>query len=184
MCNMLAKGFFLLLYLTLSFQPILKGSDSLTVHLFLLDECKICRSYFPILNTLHTQYNNQGVGFIGYFPNFSSKKANIDQLRKVFGIPYPLKTDYFKGKAKHFGATVTPEVFLVREPEGEVIYRGRIDNSYARIGVKRGVVTTHDLDSAIKAALAGREIPVDSTNAVGCFINFNDMINLSSSQEK
>jgi hypothetical protein len=51
----------------------------------------------------------------------------------------------------------------------QVVYRGRIDDQYAP-GINRTTVSQHDLRNAIEETLAGKEITVTSTEAVGCMI--------------
>ncbi len=67
------------------------------------------------------------------------------------------------------GATVTPEA-AVFTPAGEMIYRGRIDDTVPQYGKARSAPTTRDLENALTAALAGRPVPNPRTTAVGCFI--------------
>jgi hypothetical protein len=67
------------------------------------------------------------------------------------------------------GVTITPEVAVVTA-DGRVAYRGRIDDSYPQIGVKRRSPTQRDLRAALSALLAGRQAPTPRTKAVGCEI--------------
>jgi len=67
---------------------------------------------------------------------------------------------------------VTPEaaVFVPGGPRARLVYRGRIDDRYVAFGRVRAAPTTHDLEDAVAATLAGRPVPHDVTPAVGCFI--------------
>src|SRR5262249_13877749 len=47
-------------------------------------------------------------------------------------------------------------------------YRGRIDNAYHARLRKNPRTTEHNLDDAIKAMLAGKDVKVPATKAVGC----------------
>jgi hypothetical protein len=49
-------------------------------------------------------------------------------------------------------------------------YRGRIDDRYLDFGVDRLTPTTHELDEALAAVLAGREVARPVVPAVGCAI--------------
>ena len=53
---------------------------------------------------------------------------------------------------------------------GDVLYRGRIDNLYAALGQKRPRATTRDLREALDAILAGQPVPHATNQAVGCLI--------------
>ena len=54
-------------------------------------------------------------------------------------------------------ATVTPEA-VVFGKNGEVLYRGRIDDQYAALGKKRAAATRHDLFDALDAITAGKPV--------------------------
>src|SRR5262245_66234321 len=70
---------------------------------------------------------------------------------------------------KAAGATVVSEVALFAN-NGELKYRGRIDNLYAALGKPRQVVSERDLRNALDALIAGRSVPNSRTQAFGCFI--------------
>lgn len=151
----------------------LSAKDSLSLYIFLLDDCPICIQYTPTLNNLYNEYQNQ-ISFIGYFPNFSSKKEKIEIYKNQYKIQFPLETDYFKTQAKKFKAKVTPEVVLYNHTSQQVIYQGRIDNEYYKLGRRRKVVTEHSLKDAIEQTLAQKKITTRYTEPIGCFINYSD----------
>ena len=51
-----------------------------------------------------------------------------------------------------------------------MVYRGRIDDRYVDFGQTRVAATSHDLQDAVEAALAGRSVSPSRTTAIGCFI--------------
>ena len=171
--------FFMLNLGTIQAQPTVAPStesDSLSLYLFLLDDCPICLNYTPLLNDLHEEYGER-INFQGYFPNFSSKQEKIDLFKQIYHIEFPLQTDYFKEQAKKWNAKVTPEVILYNHNSKTIIYQGRIDNKFVRLGKRRNVVTEHDLVDAITQTLASKEVLTKSTVPIGCFINYSDHIN-------
>jgi len=146
-------------------------SDSLTVYVFLHDECVISQFYTPLLTDLFEKYNDKKIGFIGYFPNISSKPEKIEDFAKKFRIAFPLKQDHYKELTKKFGITITPEVAVWDHRSDRLIYRGRIDDSYVRVG-KRKLHPQHlDLQDVIDGWIVGR-VPDDMivTQAIGCYI--------------
>ncbi len=151
----------------------LKAEDSLSLYVFLLDDCPICIQYTPTLNELHDEYGNL-ISFVGYFPNFSSKQNKIDLFKNKYNVNFPLYTDYFKVQAKKYNARVTPEVILYNNTSDKIIYQGRIDNKFYKLGRRRNVVTQYDLKTAIEQTL--KNIPVEKSFAapIGCFINYSD----------
>lgn len=157
-------------------QSEIEFTDSLSLYLFLLDDCPICLNYTIDLKQLHNEYGDQ-ISFIGYFPNFSSKPEKIELFRTKYNIEFPLYTDYYKEQAKKWNAEVTPEAILYNHTTDNVIYQGRIDNKFVRLGKRRNVVTKHDLKSAIEQTLNKKEVTIATTEAIGCFISYNDQFN-------
>ncbi|MEO5905333.1 MAG: hypothetical protein ABIQ11_01310 [Saprospiraceae bacterium] len=157
-----------------SFQSQLTISDSLTVYVFLLDECVISQYYTPTLNDLHKKYCGQKVGFIGYFPNFSSKTAKIEEFGEKYKLAFPLMQDYHKDWTNKFGIKVTPEVAVWDHRSDRLIYRGRIDDSYVRVGKRKLHIQHEDLKNIIDGWLEGK-VPVEkvTTQAIGCYISFS-----------
>jgi len=154
-------------------------SDSITVNLFLLDECRICQYYGPIINQIHTEFASDDILFKGYFPNFSSKKEQIAQFKEDYALPFELKTDYFKKKSKRFELEVLPTVVIYDERQKKILYQGRIDNRFYGVGKQRQVTTHNDLINALEAIVNQLPIEEKSTQPVGCFINFVDNISRS-----
>ena len=144
------------------------------LYVFLSDECIITQYYVPSLNDIWVQYG-EDVDMVAIFPNFSSKTKKIQSFYDKYKLKIPHKTDYYKVLSKSLGATITPEAILL-DTSGRIIYKGRIDNSYVQIGKRRRVVTAHELSDALKSLTNDREIAIPQTEAVGCFINFNDKI--------
>ena len=144
------------------------------LYLFLSDECIITQYYITTLNDISKRYSEE-VDMVAIFPNFSSKPKKIEAFYAKYKLTIPHKTDYYKKLSRSLGATVTPEAILLNT-EGRIVYQGRIDNSYVAIGKRRRVVTTQELSDAIDRLLKGTEIAVNQTEAIGCFINFNDKL--------
>ena len=144
------------------------------LYVFLSDECIITQYYVPSLNDIWVQFGKE-VDMVAIFPNFSSKAKKIQSFYDKYKLKIPHKTDYYKVLSKSLGATITPEAILL-DASGRTVYKGRIDNSYVEIGKRRRVVTAHELSDALKSLTNDREIAIPQTEAVGCFINFNDKI--------
>jgi hypothetical protein len=66
-------------------------------------------------------------------------------------------------------ATVTPEA-VVFGKNGDVLYRGRIDDNYAAIGKKRASARQHDLIDALDAIATRQPVKLRETEAIGCLI--------------
>lgn len=155
--------------------------DSVTVYFFLLDECRICQELAPEINAIHQEYAPQKVGFIGLFPNFASKPVGIEKFKKKHKLIMQTKTDYYKKWSHKFNAEILPTVVVYNETQQQVEYMGAINDLFYKPGKRRYQASHHYLRDALKSLIAGQSPEIKSTQAVGCFINFNDNLsNLSS----
>lgn len=151
--------------------------DSITVYIFLHDDCIISQNYTLTLKTLHKEFANEDLQFVGLFPDFASKPKNIAAFREKYNIPFLLKQDYYHDKKEAFNATVTPEVVIYNETQKQIVYQGRIDDTYARVGQRRKVITTSELKDALKAIRNNQAVKITKTDPIGCFIRKNKLSN-------
>jgi len=149
-------------------------SDSISIYYFLAEDCKICQYYSLTMNELHEEFASDSVAFIGLFPNHFSTEEGIQNFKEKYNIPFPLKREYFQTKTKLFGATITPEVVVYNESKKQIIYQGRIDDSYYKIGRRRQVITTNELESVLSSIQKGEKPNVESIKPIGCFISLKN----------
>src|SRR5205807_1011567 len=138
------------------------------VVVFLGTECPINNLYLPSLVTLHKKYAPRSVLFAGINSNAQDDNETINSHARRFGLPFVVLKDAGAKLADRFAADRTPVAFVLDESR-TVRYRGRIDDRYDK-GIQRTQATRHDLDEAIEAVLAGREVARPVTEAAGCFI--------------
>ena len=100
------------------------------VVVFLGAECPIAKLYGQRLQELATEFASQGVAFLGIDSNRQDSISDLDQFARTHGIKFPLLKDVGNGVADKFGATRTPEAFIL-DPHGTVRYHGRIDGQYS-----------------------------------------------------
>ena len=148
-----------------------QGRDSIRVYIFLAETCPICRSTTPEMKNIYAEYGTKGIGFAGNFPapQMSTAQTRAD-FSKKYSIPYPLQPDPGQRLAKKYGATITPEIIVVRIKDDKVLYRGKVDNSYEAMGRRREVVTQHYLRDALESIIHGRTVTIAKTEPVGCWI--------------
>jgi peroxiredoxin len=82
------------------------------------------------------------------------------------GYNFPYVWDETQATARAYGATYTPE-FYVLDQERKLVYRGAFDDSTDPNGVKQQYVV-----EAVKATLAGGAPKVQETQAVGCAVRY------------
>jgi hypothetical protein len=146
-------------------------SDSISVNFFLLDQCRISQNISGEINKVKAEFNQADFNFVCYFPNTSSTDKKIKSFIEEYKIDIPYFTDYDKYKTKFYGATMAPEVVVYDEKNQTVLYRGRIDNSYDKVGSRRRVVTSKDLYKTLAAIINNDEINPKETQAIGCYLN-------------
>lgn len=139
----------------------------LRVIYFLSPGCTICQFYTLRMRELTEKYADTGVEFQGVFSASSCNDVVIDEFKAKYQIPFSIYCDTVLHE--QLNATVTPEVFIMNEKD-EILYSGRIDDSYAAIGKRRPRVKHHELTDALDALLLGDTVVVKRTQPVGCII--------------
>lgn len=97
-------------------------------------------------------------------PGDSFEKMKDRGQEKGFTFPYLL--DVGQKIYPKFGATKTPEVYIVTQSNLKVKYIGAIDNSSR----DASAVTEKYVENALDALLAGEKIEKTTTRAIGCSI--------------
>ena len=82
------------------------------------------------------------------------------------GFTFPYLLDVGQKIYPKFGATKTPEVYIVTQSNLKVKYIGAIDNSSR----DASAVTEKYVENAVDALLAGKKIEKTTTRAIGCSI--------------
>ncbi|HEY7425302.1 MAG TPA: redoxin family protein [Gemmataceae bacterium] len=150
-------------------QPLRTGEAKASVLFFLTPDCPISNSYAPEINAIVAENADKPLWFHVVYVDPDLK---VEQARKhaaSFGYRCSVLLDPKHQLVAATGVTTTPEVAVVMA-DGTIAYRGRIDDLYPQIGVKRRAPTRRDLRDALAAVLAGREVHTTRTAAVGCSI--------------
>jgi thiol-disulfide isomerase/thioredoxin len=151
-------------------EKLFRPAGKAGVLFFISSDCPISNSYAPEIQRLCGEYGNKGVGCSLVYEDVgldaSSMQKHLNEYRYA-GIPAVI--DGRRKIANQARATVTPEAVVI-DGQGQIRYRGRIDNFYAALGKPRQQITAHDLRDALDAVLAGRRVPNPETKALGCYI--------------
>jgi len=140
----------------------------LTVYVFTTTDCPISNRYAPEIQRLAAKFPTR-VKFVLVYPVPGDSAEKIAEHRQKFGYAVPFVRDVDQKLVKLTGVTVTPEAALMQGTR--LLYRGRIDDRYVDFGKDRPAPTTHDLEAAIDAAIAGKPIAVKETRAIGCILS-------------
>lgn len=135
---------------------------------FLGTECPLAKLYGPRLNDLQEKYAKRGVVVLGINSNKQDSLTELSAYVHRFEIGFPMLKDVGNRLADAVGATRTPEVYVLDEARA-VRYHGRIDDQYG-VGYAREEPSESDLANAIDALLAGEQVRVAETKALGCVI--------------
>jgi AhpC/TSA family len=146
------------------FQP--DGSRA-SVFIFLMKDCPISNRYAPEIKRLAGDYQEKGIRF---FLVYVDDAKDLDKHLVEYGLAdLPAIIDERRLLVNATGVQTTPECAVVGN-DGEILYRGRIDNLYAALGKPRRQITEHDLRDTLDAIIAGRQIRTPRTTAIGCII--------------
>lgn len=125
------------------------------VLVFLGAECPMSNRYPPRLAELHARYKD--VVFYGV-------DSNVECPTPLPKLPFPILLDRNQDLADRLKVATIPCAIVI-DSSWEIRYRGRIDDHKAE-----DLVRNRYLRDAIDAVVAGTEVKVKETEAVGCTI--------------
>ena len=149
---------------TYSLNDALKSSDKGLIVIFWSTECPWVQPYNDRINDYVKEYNEKGFTvWVINSNNTESKDAVIEHTKKNSYF-FPVLKDENNVVADLFGATRTPEAFVISK-ENVILYHGRISDN--RTAAEQ---TTHDLKNAADEIAAGKDVSVKETKSFGCGI--------------
>ncbi|MGY5354538.1 thioredoxin family protein [Wenyingzhuangia sp. IMCC45467] len=140
---------------------------------FTCNTCPYAVAYEDRIIALNNKYASKGYPVIAIMPNNTVVKPGDDlaamkarAIEKGFTFPYLIdknQTIYPK-----YGATKTPHVFVLEKTKkGNIVkYIGAIDDNYKDANAVKVKYT----ENAVDALLAGKDIELKETRAIGCSI--------------
>ncbi|MGE5569828.1 MAG: thioredoxin family protein [Rhodospirillales bacterium] len=140
----------------------LKGD--VTVIGFIATQCPVSNAYNERMKALYNDYAPKGVKFVFINSNRTEPGSEVAAHARQHGFPFAVYKDENNRVADQFGATVTPEMYVL-DSTGVIRYHGSIDDSQEVSRVK-----AQRLRSALDAVLAGRPVETAQTKAFGCTI--------------
>lgn len=152
-----------------SVDPLRVYSGKVVVMIFVRKDCPISGRYAPTIQRI-SNLHPQDVRFVLVFPDKSESAADVRKYISDFRYSIPAMRDPSHALVKEAHAEFTPEA-AVFDAKGTLVYRGRIDNLYVSFGRARIVPTTHELEDAISAVLAGRAPAKTEVAGIGCYIS-------------
>jgi len=132
------------------------------VIVFISTECPFSNAYTDRLRAIAGDYASKNVALIGINSNPAESPAQIREHARENKLDFAILKDEGSRTADAYGATRTPEVFVV-DAAGVLRYSGRIDNSKDTARVNR-----NDLREALDEMIAGKPVSVAKTKSFGC----------------
>lgn len=145
------------------------GRAKATVFIFVATECPNSNTYAPVLARLYREYSPRGVAFFNVYSDPADNAAVVRKHDSDFKTPFAALLDPEQTLARETGARSTPEAVILG-PQGQQLYRGRVDNRFVALGQTRYQPTEYDLKQALDAILEGKPAPHPVTRTIGCAI--------------
>lgn len=144
-----------------------------TVVAFWANHCPFVVRYEDRFIELASTYRDKGIAFIAVSSNdpIRYEADNLENMAKrVEDKGYTFRYAFDEGSrlAAAFGATRTPHIYLFNA-DRELVYVGAVDDSTD----PEKVETTY-LKDAMDAVLAGDDVPITNSRAIGCTIKWQN----------
>jgi thiol-disulfide isomerase/thioredoxin len=152
-----------------SVNPLKANGGQPVVLVFVRKDCPISARYAPVIQRISEEHHKDARFYL-VFPDKTESSVDIRKYLHEFRYSISGLRDPDHALVKETDAKVTPEA-AVFDAKGGLVYHGRIDNLYESFGRSRSAPTTHELEDAVQAALAGRTPANKTTTAVGCYIS-------------
>ena len=140
---------------------------------FTCNTCPYSVAYEDRLIELDKKYASKGYPVIAINPNSPEARPDdsfeaMQTRAKEKGFTFPYMLDVGQKVYPVFGATRTPHMYVIaKTPKGyQVKYIGAIDDNYK----DASAVSKRYVEDAVNALLAGKEVEVATTKAIGCSI--------------
>lgn len=143
--------------------------------IFTCNHCPFSKKYEDRINALHKKYEKKGYPVIAINPNDAAQypEDNFENMvkrakEKKFAFPY--LHDETQSVATLYGATKTPDVFVLQKENKDLIvkYTGAIDDNADDAKAAREKY----VEQAVDELLAGRPVSLSFTKAIGCSIKW------------
>lgn len=142
---------------------------------FTCNHCPFAKAYEDRIIALDAKYKKLGYPVIAINPNDSASHPDDSwpemvkrAKKKKFTFPYLY--DETQEIAKAYGATKTPHIYLLHKENNALIvkYTGAIDDN----SDDASKVKDKYLENALTELIAGKEVTVKTTKAIGCGIKW------------
>jgi peroxiredoxin len=140
------------------------------VLVFFANHCPDCQDYLDRILTIAKDYKDKGVATVLMSVSRMEDDSleHMTELAKTKKFPCAYLKDESQAIGKKYGASATPEVFVL-DGAGKLAYHGAVDDHWKPSKVKRPHVRL-----ALDEILAGKPVSVPTTETQGCFIEYEE----------
>jgi peroxiredoxin len=135
-----------------------------TLLIFISTSCPYSNAYNRRMETLHRDYASRGIRVLGINANRTEDAEEVRNHARDKGFSFPVFKDDANRVADYFGASVTPEAYLL-DSENILRYHGRLDADH-----EKPELNSDELRQALDALLSGGTIANAGKKAFGCTI--------------
>lgn len=136
-----------------------------SVYVFFQPGCPIAQRYAPEIARLQDAFPTASFWIV-----YPGRRFALDEIRAhraAFAPDVPALLDPDLRLVRACRASVTPEAAVVRSKDG-LVYRGRIDDRFVDLDVRRPAPARRDLEETLAALARGEPPPAAASKAVGC----------------
>lgn len=149
-------------------NPVDTDSSKIVVLVFLRRDCPVSSRYAPVVQQISKKYADRASFWLVY-PDKNDSPQAIRKYLADYGYHLPALRDPEHVLVKMSRVQITPEVAVFRSHQ--LVYDGRIDDWYVDLSRARPAPNTHELEDALRAALAGNPVTRSEVRGVGCYIS-------------
>lgn len=135
-----------------------------TLLIFIATRCPYSNAYNQRMEALHRDYAARGIRLVGINSNRTEPVEDVRQHAQDKGLTFTILKDPDNRIADYFGASVTPEAYLL-DTRNALRYHGRLDASSDDPSLN-----AQEIRAALDALLNGGEIANTGKKAFGCTI--------------
>ena len=123
------------------------------------------------MTTLANKFKPEGVVWLAVNSSYFITNAVDKTWADAQHIGYPILNDASGAVGHAYGATNTPDMFVI-DKTGKLVYKGAIDND--RDGDKTGSDKINYVDQAVSQVIAGNPVSVPLTTPYGCSVKYSE----------
>lgn len=148
------------------------GDVPMECYFFFIPDCPASKLDMSVIMDLSNKYGSHGLTVRAIVSDPEPSDSILASAIENYNFTLPIEYDSTLAKAKSFGATTTPQVFLLNS-SGDTVYSGQVNDYYYSYGKHRPKANNHYLEDAIISLLTNTHLEVSRTNPVGCKINYD-----------